>query len=164
VKDAWARLEEARAVAFELPWSHAVLRTLELASYRKLRAHRAGFIAAQLRIPIEEEARCLALLERSGQVKKRRGKYVAGSALTVDTRISAGRKLVSFWAQTGVERLSTGSRGLFSYNLFTVSERDLVRLRELHLAYFRELRSIVAQSEPAERVVVANVQLFGLDE
>ena len=51
-----------------------------------------------------------------------------------------------------------------SYNLFTVSERDLGRLRELHLAYFRELRAIVAESEPAERVVVANVQLFGLDE
>ena len=53
---------------------------------------------------------------------------------------------------------------MFSYNLFTVSSRDLERLRELHLAYFRQLRSIVAQSEPAERLVVANVQLFGLDE
>jgi transcriptional regulator with XRE-family HTH domain len=165
VADAWARLEEARAVAFELPWSHAVLRALELESYRKLRTHRAGFIAAQLRIPIEEEERCLALLARSGQIRKRRGKYIPGRPLTVDTRMpSAGRKLVSFWAQAGVERMSAGSRGLFSYNLFTVSERDLVRLRELHLGYFRELRAIVAQSEPAERVVVANVQLFGLDE
>lgn len=166
VAQAWARLEDARAVAFELPWSHAVLRALELESYRALRVHRSGFIATQLRIPLEEEQRCLALLERSGQIRKRRGKYVAGRPLTVDTRSNpgAGRTLVSFWAQAGVERMSSGSRGLFSYNLFTVSERDLARLRELHLAYFRELRAIVAQSEPAERVVVANVQLFGLDE
>lgn len=143
-----------------------MLRALELESYRALHVHRSGFIATQLRIPLEEEQRCLALLERSGQIRKRRGKYVAGRPLTVDTRSNpgAGRTLVSFWAQAGVERMSSGSRGLFSYNLFTVSERDLARLRELHLAYFRELRAIVAQSEPAERVVVANVQLFGLDE
>lgn len=166
VAKAWARLEDARAVAFELPWSHAVLRALELASYRALRVHRPGFIAAKLRIPLEEEQRCLALLERSGQIKKQRGKYVAGRPLTLDTRISpgTGRSLVRFWAETGVERMASGEHGLFSYNLFTVSERDLTRLRELHLSYFRELRSIVAQSEPSERVVVANVQLFGLDE
>lgn len=163
---AWQRLEEARAVALELPWSHAVLRTLELEAYRALRAHRAGFIAKRLHISNEEEARCLALLEQSGQVRKRRGKYVPERPLTVDTRANpaTGRKLGEFWAKTGVERLAAGSRGLFSYNLFTVSERDLVRLRELHLAYFRELRAIVAQSQPAERVVVANVQLFDLEE
>ena len=36
-------------------------------------------------------------------------------------------------------------------------------IRELHLAYYRSLRAIVAESEPAEVVAVANVQLFALD-
>lgn len=166
VAPAWRTLETARAVALELPWSHAVLRTIELESYRALPHHEPGFIAKRLRISRDEEERCLSLLEKSGHIEKHCGRYVAGRALTVDTRANpeAGRKLVAFWAQTGVERLSAGSRGLFSFNLFTVSERDLKRLRELHLAYFRELRAIISQSEPAERVVVANVQLFDLDE
>lgn len=49
--------------------------------------------------------------------------------------------------------------GLYSYNLFTVSERDYQRLRQLHLEYFRELRSIVAKSE---RVVLAHLSLLPL--
>jgi hypothetical protein len=70
--------------------------------------------------------------------------------------------LKTWWSEQALQRLRLNREGLFSYNLFTVSERDYHRLRELHLAYFRELRSIVAQSEPAERVVLANVQLLPL--
>lgn len=38
-----------------------------------------------------------------------------------------------------------------------------MRVREPHRAYFQELRAIIATSEPVERVVLANVQLIGLD-
>jgi hypothetical protein len=44
-----------------------------------------------------------------------------------------------------------------------VSEQDFFKIRDLHIAYFTELRSIVKKSAPAERVVVANLQLFRLD-
>lgn len=163
---AWRELETARAVAIELPWSHAVLRVLELRAYRALPAHVPGFIAERVGVTIDEEARCLRLLARSRQIRKRDGRWVPHRVRTVDTRNNpdAGRALLRFWAEVGCARLAESKQGLFSYNLFTVSERDLERLRELHLAYFRQLRSIVAQSEPAERLVVANVQLFGLDE
>jgi transcriptional regulator with XRE-family HTH domain len=164
---AWHELEIARKVAVELPWSHAVLRALELEDYRALPRHVPGFIAARAGISRDEEERCLRLLAQTEQIKKQRGRWVPHRVLTVDTRRdpNAGRKLLGFWAEVGRERLDRDTtRGLFSYNLFTVSSRDLERLRELHLAYFRQLRSIVAQSEPAERLVVANVQLFGLDE
>jgi hypothetical protein len=52
--------------------------------------------------------------------------------------------------------------GQFSFNLFSVSEADLERLRELQLGYFRELRRIVSSSSPSERVVLVNLQLFDL--
>jgi transcriptional regulator with XRE-family HTH domain len=156
-------LETARRVAVELPWSHAVLRALELQQYRCLPRHEPGFIAAKLGIDLDEEQRCLLLLSRSGQISKQRGLWRVKRVLTVDTQ-SAGKRLLAWWAQVGAERLKAGRNGRFSYNLFTVSEPDLERLRELQLAYFRELRSIVAQSEPAERVVVTNLQLFALDE
>jgi hypothetical protein len=162
----WRELETARRVASELPWSHAVLRALELSEYAALPRHVPGFVAAKLGISLQEEESCLKLLSESGQIHKRRGCWVPGRVLTVDTRSNpdAGRKLLSWWSEVGGERLRQGSRGLFAYNLFTVSECDLERLRDLHRAYFSELRSIVAKSEPAERVVVANLQLFGLDE
>lgn len=51
---------------------------------------------------------------------------------------------------------------MFSYNLFGVSNADLERIEALQRAYFRELRSIVAQSEPVENVAVVNLQLFSL--
>jgi transcriptional regulator with XRE-family HTH domain len=159
-------LETARKVAVELPWSHAVLRALELEAYRGLPRHVPGFLAERVGISPEEEQRCLRLLARSKQIRKRAGRWEPYRVRAVDTRANpdAGRRLQTFWAQVGADRVPGNSKGLFSYNLFTVSSRDLERLRELHLAYFRQLRSIVAQSEPAERLVVANVQLFGLDD
>ena len=45
--------------------------------------------------------------------------------------------------------------------------RGFIAMGNIHwmrLAYYRQLRAIVADSEPGERVVVANVQLFALDE
>lgn len=164
---AWRQLETARHVARELPWSHAVLRVLELSDYRALPRHEPGFIARRAGMSLEEEKRCLRLLAATKQIRKRRGLWEPHRVLTVDTRSNpdAGRALLAFWAEVGLERMrADGAKGLYSYNLFTVSQRDLDRIRELHLAYFRQLRSIVAQSEPAERLVVANVQLFGLDE
>lgn len=92
------------------------------------------------------------------------GRWVPDRVLTVDTRQDrdAERTLKKWWAKVGVDRLSAGADGLFSFNVFTVSSADLERLRELHRSYFGSMRAIIAQSEPAEHVVVVNVQLFSL--
>lgn len=44
-----------------------------------------------------------------------------------------------------------------------VSNADFARLKELHLAYFREMQALVADSAPSERVVLFNTELFALD-
>jgi hypothetical protein len=102
-------------------------------------------------------------------VVRKRGLWVATQVLAVDTRRNpdAGRALKRHWADVGRERLprlEPSGEDLFSYNLFTVSERDFARLRELHVAYYQELRRVIEQSSPAERVAVVNLQLFRLDE
>jgi transcriptional regulator with XRE-family HTH domain len=162
---AWRALEAQRRAAYELPWVPAILHALELSDYRKLERHESCWIARRLQIPLEEEQRCLQLLEHSGQIRRVRGRYEPARELTIDTRPdpSGERKLKQRWAEIGVERLAAGSSDLFSFNVFAVSARDLERLRELHRSYFRQLRSIVANSTPSEHVVVANVQLFALD-
>jgi DNA-binding phage protein len=158
----WEKLEAGRRAAFELPWSHAVLRVLELESYRR-HPHREGFISGELGIGLDEEQRCLEALLGSGQLEWDGNNYRVSGQLT-DTRHypEAGRLLKIWWTEQALTRLKQDGEGLFSYNLFSVSERDYERLRELHAAYFRELRSIVAASEPAERVVLANVSLLPL--
>lgn len=165
VAAAWSELQSARRAAYELPWSHAVLRALELQSYQRLSKHVPGWIAARLSITPEQEAECLELLSSGGQIKLKAGRYVPAPASTVDTRLNpeAGKSLKQWWTQVALERLPRSS-GLFSYNLFTVTEKDYQRLRELQLSYYRELRTIVAKSEPAERLVLANMHLLPLDE
>lgn len=168
-RDAWMVLEAQRTVAYRLPWSHAVMRVLELQSYRALTAHEPGFIARRLGISIEEEQRCLAALASSKLIARRKGLWTVRQVLTVDTRRTpeAGRHLKRHWAKVGLERLPSlepNEEDMFSYNLFTVSEKDWVRLRELHIAYYHELRRVIEGSRPAERVALVNLQLMRLDE
>ncbi|MGD8860548.1 MAG: DUF4423 domain-containing protein [Myxococcales bacterium] len=168
-REAWQVLEAQRRLAYDLPWSHAVMRVLELRAYRDLRRHSDAFIARRLAIPEEEVARCLQALSDSKLIARRAGRYRVTRMLTVDTTRNpgAGLSLKGHWARVGMERLQElepHGHDLFSYNLFNVSEADYERLRELHIAYFHELRRIIERSEPAERVALVNIQLMRLDE
>ena len=164
VREAWRRLEAERRAAYELPWTQAVLRVLELAAYSARAGHDDAWVAAQLGVPEADVTTAVATLLAAGQLVPRGAHLRLVESGTTDTRRDAasGRRLKAHWARVGLERLEAGADGLFSYNVFSVSHADHARLRELHLAYFRELRAIVAQSTPGEAVVVANVQLFGL--
>lgn len=161
---AWADLVALKQAAHEAPWSAAVLRVLELREYAAVGAHPEGWIADRLGITAAEEKEAVELLLRTRQIERRRGRLVAGRPLAVDTRTDpeSTRRMRAFWTEVAFERLRAGSEGIFSYNVFSVSEADHERLRELHRAFFQELRSIVAQSEPAERVLLASAQLVPL--
>jgi hypothetical protein len=162
----WSQLEAARRSAFEQPWTQAVMRCLELQTYRRFDRHPDGWIAAQLGIPDEAERQALSLLVESGQAKHRDGKYEpSGAPHTVDTRRApeVAQRLRVFWSQVATERLTRGGEGLFAYNVFSVSNADLERIRELHKAYYQEVRAIVAGSDPVDRVALINLQLVPLN-
>lgn len=161
----WHTLQTARNLAYETPWTQGVLRVLELDEYRKLDTCKPGWIAAQIGISPEEEQHCLNRLAQVGQIRAVNGKWEATDIIALDTRkdAAAATKLRTWWGQVALERVERGQRGMM-YNLFSVSQKDLARLRELQKAYFAELRSIVAQSEPVERIVLATVQLLDLGE
>ena len=91
----------------------------------------------------------------------------ARSVAVVDAdreRDEIGRQRADRAAVVRGARAEAGAPGQFSYNVFAVSRSDFERIRQAHLDYFRLLRSIVSESTPEEVVVVANVQLFPLDE
>ena len=45
-----------------------------------------------------------------------------------------------------------------------MSRADLAKLREMHIAYFRSMQALVADSTPGECVVLFNADLFALDD
>ncbi len=162
---AWQRLEAQRRAAFELPWTQAVLRCLELEDYRRLPAHEAGWIARRLGIEPEQEQACLDALAAGGQIRHDGRHWQLDAVIAVDTRAAPehGLQLKRFWAGEGLRRLGTREEDLFAYNVFGISGTDFERLRKLQLAHFRQLRTLIAESEPTERVAVINLQLFSLD-
>lgn len=165
VADEWSVLLAARKSAYDVPWSHAVLRTLELTDYAKLVKHRPGWIAGRLGISLEEEERCLSTLAAARQIRMYEHRWVIDQTQTVDTRAdpARGRKLRIEWMRVALSRLESGATGTFGYNLMAISRADLARLKELHLAYFRNMQALVTDSSPSECVVLFNTQLFALD-
>jgi hypothetical protein len=163
VSQQWQQLTAARRLAYEEPWSQAVLRALELSSYAELERHSPGWIARRIGISEDEEAQCLKRLNDSGQILWQDSHWKIKSVMALDTRRDpdAARRLRAWWLRRGAARIEAGDRGLM-YNLLGVSSADLERLRELQKAYLTEVRAIVARSEPVEHVVLAADLLLDL--
>jgi len=166
VAEAGRRLAAARRIAHEAPWSHAVLHALELGDYEGLPRHQPGWIAARVGISPQEEDRCLQSLAVARQIEWTGQRWRPRSATTLDVRrdTRATQELAAWCAGLGAERLAERGPGAFAFNVFCVSSEDLERLRQLQREYFSQLRAIVAESRPSERLVVANLHLFELGE
>lgn len=154
----------ARTLAFEEPWSEAVLRVLETPAYRALSRHEDGFIARRLGITLEQEQRVLEGLLAAQLIALDAGLYLEQRSLNVDTR--GGKQalyaLKRHWADTAAARAEHPLRGdLFAYSVISLSAADLDKVRHLLHETYREIRSVVAASEPAECVALLNLQLMG---
>jgi hypothetical protein len=102
-------------------------------------------------------------LSSTGIVQQEGLHYRVAGTLTVDTRSdpTALRELLSHWCEVALARHGRGhATDLFAYNVFSVNQQDLVRVRELLRSTFRELRAIVAASEPSEVAALVNLQLI----
>jgi hypothetical protein len=152
----------ARRLAFEVPWSEAVLRLLETSAYQSKRRHTRGFIASALGISRAAEVECLQRLTEADLIDGRSGKYRVKNRDTVDTQggQQALQDLKRHWASVAAGRLAAPhTEDLFAYNVMSLSRADLERVRELLRAAFREIRSLVAASNPDEVAALVNLQL-----
>lgn len=161
--DAWRRLGDARALVRERPWSAAVLLALELEGYRRLPRHEPGWIAARLGLPAAVEAESLDLLAAAGHIRDEGGRWapVGGVLYDVNTP-ERSVDLRRWWAGVSLERTRPGPGCSGAWHLFTCSEADFQRMRELQKEFFRELRTLAAASGPMERLVLAQMQLVVL--
>lgn len=122
-------------------------------------------IAARIGITLAEERECLELLAQTNQIFSKRGRWEQRDVTALDTRrdAEAEHRVKHWWSRLALERLTQRDGGLLSYNVFAVSELDLQRIQELQLAYFRQMRGIIAQSTPSERVVLTSLAVVALD-
>lgn len=165
VSDAHRSLDALRQAAHSAPWTQAILRCLELADFEVADHLTATWIAKRIGVPRDDVEKGLTLLELTGQIERKAGRYHIARVLALDTRRDpeSTRALRSFWLEVGQTRLKSRQPGLWSYNVFGVSKADLVKLHQLHASYYSQMRAIVASSEPVETVAVACSQIFALD-
>ncbi len=162
----WQELQAARELVGRVPWTPAVLLVMQTEDYLALEEHTQGWISQRLGLPKDVEHDCMELLKASGRVKQEGKRLRVMPIDSIDTRSdpAAGRRLRKWWAQVGLEYIEEQRPGIFSFNVFSVSQKDYEKLQEMHRNYYRSMRSVIAVSHPEQRVVVANVQLFALDE
>jgi hypothetical protein len=166
VSRAWERLELARHAGYDLPWSHAVLRALELRGMPKGRVLQRNWIARRLGITPEQVSDALELLERSAQVRRTARGYRVLEVMSIDTGQypERARALKIAWLETALQRLKTNTPGRFGYSVFAVSKATLLELHNLHLQYVRAMQLLIARSTPNECVGLYCSQLLDLGE
>lgn len=161
-----ARYEQtaaAKRVAYEQPWTELVLRLLETTGVKQARPHAPGFLGFALGLDLETEQQALERLQQAGIVERSRDCWVVTGSLTVDTR--ADREALSLlrrhWTEVALRRMAAPrDNDWFAYNLISLSRRDLDRVRSRLQEAFREIRAIVAASEPCEVAALINLHLI----
>lgn len=155
-----------KRLAFEAPWTEAVVRLLETRSYRRLPRHRHGFIAETLGLTLDEERACLSQLELAGLVRRGSRRYTVTAQHTVDTQggKEALHRLKRHWADVAVERIAAAKpTDLFAYNVMSLSRADAERVRRKLQETFREIRTLVAASKPEEVAAICQLNLMLFD-
>lgn len=166
LRERWRRHQLARKAAYDLPWSHAVLRALELrGGPRGLDAQQA-FIARKLGISSVEVRDALRVLLATDQVKRRGDRFVPVEVTATDTGSDPERahELRLMWTSTALARVRARAPGYYGWSLFAVSRADLARLNDLHLQYVRAMREVIASSTESECVGLYCAQLLDLGE
>jgi len=151
----------AKSLAFDAPWTEAILRLLETPIGR--REGSPNWLARVLGISSSEVTHCLDVLVTAGLVQRKARRYVNVEGLSVDTRggKEALHALKAHWAGVAADRAVVPRRDdLHAYNVVSVSGPDLLRIHKVLQEAYREIRAIVAASEPSERVALVNIQVL----
>lgn len=159
-------MRAARRLAFDAPWTEAVLRVLEIEDYRALPSHDDAFVAKRLRVAPEVARDALERLEGAAVIRFENGRWCQERPLTVNTRGAQDdmNALLGHWSAVASHRIvERRPRDFFAYNAMSCSRADYEQIRDLLRRTFREIQSIVAASEPTEKVALLNLQLLEFD-
>ncbi len=162
LSERYARVNLAKQLAFEQPWSEAILRVLETTAYQRHPARGAPLVATWLGLELEVVRRSLAQMATAGVIRETDGGYAVVGTISVDTRTRPDglRRIRQHWLEALARRASSAHPEDWSgYNVISVSAADLAFIQERLQSLYRELRARVAASEPPEEVALILVQL-----
>lgn len=154
----WRQRDRARRLAWEQPWSEAVLQVL-LAGAPSLEQ-----VASRVGIAEDQALDTLEALREAGVIRSARGWYAPLPARTVDTGVEPERVLAlkRHWATVAAAR--TAQADLCAYNVFSCTEEDMAIVREEVLAAFRRARARIASSPKSETAALLLIQLVPFEE
>ncbi|MEO0604612.1 MAG: helix-turn-helix domain-containing protein [Myxococcota bacterium] len=162
----WERLLRGRRLLVDSPWVQPVLLALELADYQALPHHDDAWLGARLDLDPVHVVAAIEVLSETDQITWTGTHWQLGRVLAIDTRRDAEGVLGmrAWFAEQALARLrSAQPDATFSQNLVSIAEADLAKLRELHVAHFREVQQLVAKSAPSERIVLLQRFIVPLD-
>ncbi|MCB9673454.1 MAG: DUF4423 domain-containing protein [Alphaproteobacteria bacterium] len=149
----------AGRLLFEQPWSPAILTFVATAGARGVSP---GAVAAALGCPTDELGSTVDALVEAGLVRRHGDALVLVAPLTSTARGSEAdrRTLRAHWTRVALARTAAPGPGdLTGFNVFAVSAADMERIRERYRSFYREIRSLVADSEPPEVAALLLVHL-----
>jgi hypothetical protein len=166
IAESWRQIRASRELAYEHPLSHAVLRALELDGYRHGGHADPTFLPRVLGIDVASAEQARKLLASNGQIRRHRHGWRPTRVAVVDTGADPvrARGLRLRWAREALRRLEAGAPGHCGYSVFAIGKADLRRLREIQLAYVREMQNVITASKANECVGLYCSQLLDLGE
>lgn len=147
----------AGRLLFDAPWSPAVLTLLATTPSGTVQemAERLGVDAAELAPAVDAVVEA-GLVERGGD----RLRLVSALTSTVRGSDEDRHRVRVHWAEVARRRLERRAPDdQFGLDVLAVSRVDLERIRERYRAFYREVRAIVAASEPVETAGLLVVQI-----
>jgi hypothetical protein len=162
LRDRFLRVQLAKQLAFDLPWSEAILRVLETTAFQQHPHPGAELLAAWLGADIASVRLTLAQMAAAGVIRQAGDSYAVVGTLSVDTRVKPDglRRLRRHWLDALSERSHASHPEDWSaYTVMSVSTADLVLIKERLQALYREVQTRVAASEPPEEVALVMLQL-----
>lgn len=154
------RVSLSRRLAFEEPWTCALLAAVECVPERDVPSTQR-VLASTFGLSMSEVERCLELLVRAGVLSRDDRGYTMARPLLVDTGVAStpARRLTAHWFDVGTQRAFVPRPSdAFSFNVFSLSHEDLARIGKMQHEYFQSVRAIIAASKP-ETVALMNLQL-----
>ncbi len=159
-----------RALTYQYPQSTAVLQCLSLRAYRALKAHKEGWIAQRIGIPIEEEKVILRMLSELELIRYDRI-WIPDQETRLDTRgdLQGAIKIRQYWLQRELAMLeglqSRPENSSMGQLVFSVSVETAKAIKQEYRGFFERVRGLIDQdrSEP-ESVWLLNIQLLDLKE
>ncbi len=146
----WRASHLARDLAWQQPWAVAIYALLESGVHRETAP---VVLSERFGLSVQDVREHRRTLESAGLIHADSG-GLWSLPEAPSMRVPAGtprQRLRMHWSEVARSRVAHEA-DLYSWNLFGVSRADLARIRALHRAYYREVRSIVAASAPIETV------------